>query len=183
MTCVVGLIQDGKVHMACDSAASDGDSGIIMPRKDPKMFYVNEYLIGFSNSFRMGQILQHDFVPPKPTKRNLEKVMAIDFPAAIHEALDKNKFAMTNTIDDSKDSDICELMIGVHGRLFTMDTDFSIGEYHDPYFAIGSGYQFALGSLFTTQHIKTPKARLTRALEAATKFTMSVEPPYLYETL
>jgi ATP-dependent protease HslVU (ClpYQ) peptidase subunit len=175
MTCVVGVISNGKVHMACDSAASDSDIGSVHKRKDAKVFMVDDYIIGFSNSFRMGQLLQYDFYPPIPNKRNLEKTMCIDFVDAIQKCLAKNNF-----IIDKDDDNISDLIIGVHGRLFVMDTDFNMGEYYDKYFAIGSGYQFALGSLYSTKHIKNPRTRLTKALEASAEYTMGVEPPFLY---
>jgi ATP-dependent protease HslVU (ClpYQ) peptidase subunit len=175
MTCVVGVIHNNKVHMACDTAASDNESGSIHRRKDAKVFMVDEYLIGFSNSYRMGQILQHDFNPPRPPKRNLERSMAIDFVDAVYECLSKNNF-----IIDKDSENVSDLIIGVHGRIFVMDTDFSIGEYYDKYFAIGSGYQFALGSLHSTKHIKNPRTRMTKALETAAEYTMSVRPPFLY---
>ncbi len=41
MTCVVGVIHNGKVHMACDSAASDSDIGSVHKRKDAKVFMVD----------------------------------------------------------------------------------------------------------------------------------------------
>lgn len=175
MTCIVGLIHNGKVHMACDSAASDTDIGSVHKRKDVKLFMVDEYLIGFSNSFRMGQILQHDFIPPRPSKRNLEKTMCIDFVDKVYECLNRNNFGI------DKDSDnVSELIVGIHGRLFVMDSDFNMGEYLDKYFAIGSGYQFALGSLYSTKSVKNPKTRLTKALEAAAEYSIGVEPPFLY---
>ena len=161
--------------MACDSGASDEGGGTIHKRKDAKVFMVDDYIIGFSNSFRMGQIIQHDFTPPKPTKRNLERTMSVDFVDRLLECLSRNNFVI------DKDSDnVSDLVIGVNGRLFVMDTDFSIGEYYDKYFAIGSGSQFALGSLYSTKAIKDPKARLEKALQAAAEYTMSVSPPFLY---
>ena len=90
MTCIVGLVQNGKVHMAADSAASDSNS--VHKRKDSKIFVVDEYLIGFSNSFRMGQILKHDLIPPRPIKKDLERIMCIDFVESVQNCLEKNKF-------------------------------------------------------------------------------------------
>ena len=175
MTCVAGLIYNNKVYMACDSGASDEGGGTIYKRRDAKVFMVDDYIIGFSNSFRMGQILQHDFTPPKPSKRNLERTMSIDFVDRVLESLARNNFVIDKDADN-----VCDLVIGVYGRLFVMDTDFSIGEYYDKYFAIGSGSQFALGSLYSTKSMKDPRARLEKALEAAAEYTMSVSAPFLY---
>ena len=59
-----------------------------------------------------------------------------------------------------------------------MDTDFHIGEADVQYMAEGAGQDIALGSLYSTSNIKTPRKRLRLALEAASKFNMSVRPPF-----
>jgi 20S proteasome alpha/beta subunit len=178
MTCIVGLVQNGKVHMAADSAASDTNS--VHKRKDSKLFVIDEYLIGFSNSFRMGQILKHDLIPPRASKKDLERIMCIDFVEAVQNCLEKNKFIIES---DEKSTNIADLIIGIHGRIFVMDTDFQMGEYKDNYFSIGSGQEYALGSLHSTKHIKTPKTRLVKALSAAAEYTMGVEPPFIYQSI
>ena len=59
-----------------------------------------------------------------------------------------------------------------------MDTDFHIGEADIQYMAEGAGQDLALGSLFSTANIKTPRKRVRMALEAASKFNMTVRPPF-----
>ena len=59
-----------------------------------------------------------------------------------------------------------------------MDSDFHIGEADVQYMAEGSGQQVALGSLHSTSAIKTPRKRVRMALEAASKFIMSVRGPF-----
>jgi hypothetical protein len=44
--------------------------------------------------------------------------------------------------------------------------------------AEGAGQDLALGSLFSTATIKTPRKRVRMALEAAAKFNMTVRPPF-----
>ena len=63
MTCIVGIVYNGVVHIGGDSA---GVSGLdITIRKDKKVFTNGEFVMGFTSSFRMGQVLQYDFKPPK----------------------------------------------------------------------------------------------------------------------
>jgi hypothetical protein len=59
-----------------------------------------------------------------------------------------------------------------------MDSDFHIAEVDVPYMAEGAGQELALGSLFSTAQVKTPRKRVRMALEAAAKFNMSVRPPF-----
>jgi ATP-dependent protease HslVU (ClpYQ) peptidase subunit len=71
-------------------------------------------------------------------------------------------------------------IVGVCGRLFTIDEDFHVGENVVNYMAEGSGGQIALGALHATKNQKNPRLRLKAALEAATEFNMSVASPYTY---
>jgi len=64
------------------------------------------------------------------------------------------------------------------GRIFSMDSDFHIGEADVQYMAEGAGQELALGSLYSTAQVKTPRKRVRMALEAAAKFNMSVRPPF-----
>jgi hypothetical protein len=59
-----------------------------------------------------------------------------------------------------------------------MDVDFHISEVDVEYLAEGSGQQVALGSLFSTAAVKTPRKRVRTALEAASKFIMTVRGPF-----
>jgi hypothetical protein len=55
MTCIVGIVENGKVYMGGDAAGVNGYS--VRVRKDPKLFKVGEFLFGYTSSFRMGQLL------------------------------------------------------------------------------------------------------------------------------
>ena len=57
MTCVIGLEHKGEVYIGADSAATSGWA--VSATRLPKVFLVNEFLIGYAGSFRMGQLLQH----------------------------------------------------------------------------------------------------------------------------
>ncbi len=59
-----------------------------------------------------------------------------------------------------------------------MDVDYHVAEIDVEYLAEGSGQQIALGSLFSTSTIKTPRKRVRMALEASAKFIMSVRGPF-----
>ena len=71
-------------------------------------------------------------------------------------------------------------IVGVCGRIFTIDEDFHVGENFVNYMAEGSGGMIALGALYATKNQKNPRLRLKAALEAATEFNMSVSGPYTY---
>ncbi len=168
--------------MGSDHAASDDKTGWILSRKEPKCFKVGQYGIAFTDSFRMGQILQYSWVPPKytPTKTNsgLDKFMRTKFVDSVKQAFKDGGYGSIGSSSDEDTGGI--FIVGVEGRIFTIDEDFHVGENVFNYMAEGSGGQIALGALYATKNQKNPKLRLKAALEAATEFNMSVAAPYTY---
>ena len=182
MTCIVAIAQNGTVYMASDHAASDEKTGLILARKEPKVFKVGQYGVAFTDSFRMGQILQYSWTPPKytPTKTNssLDKFMRTKFVDSVKSSFKDNGYG---TIGQNSEEDTGGIFIvGVCGKIFTIDEDFHVGENVVNYMAEGSGGMIALGALHATKNQKNPKVRLKSALEAAAEFTMSVSAPYTY---
>jgi ATP-dependent protease HslVU (ClpYQ) peptidase subunit len=181
MTCIVAIAQNGTVYMGSDHAASDDKSGWIMSRKEPKVFKVGQYGIAFTDSFRMGQILQYSWTPPKytPTKTNsgLDKFMRTKFIDSVKVAFKDHGFGDIGGNDEDTGG---IFIVGLEGRIFVVDEDFHVGENVVNYMAEGSGGMFALGALHATKNQKNPKMRLKLALEAASEFSMSVAPPFTY---
>jgi hypothetical protein len=183
MTCVVALIHENKVLLGGDAAASDDKSGLIFQRTDPKVFKVGQFGIAFVDSFRMGQILQYNWTPPiyKPTVgyRNLDKFIRTKFIESIKDAFKEQGYGNFGSgTEDGDEGGIFIITVQGAGRIFTMDSDFHIGEADVQYMAEGAGQELALGSLFSTSSIKTPRKRVRMALDAAAKFNMSVRPPF-----
>ena len=181
MTCIVAIAQNGTVYMGSDHAASDEKSGWILSRKEPKVFKVGQYGIAFTDSFRMGQILQYNWTPPKytPTKTNsgLDKFMRTKFIDSVKVAFKDHGFGDIGGNDEDTGG---IFIVGLEGRIFVVDEDFHVGENVVNYMAEGSGGMFALGALHATKNQKNPKMRLKLALEAASEFSMSVAPPFTY---
>ena len=181
MTCIVAIAQNGTVYMGSDHAASDDKSGWIMARKEPKCFKVGQYGVAFTDSFRMGQILQYNWVPPKytPTKTNsgLDKFMRTKFIDSVKVAFKDHGFGDIGGTDEDTGG---IFIVALEGRIFVVDEDFHVGENIVNYMAEGSGGQIALGALHATKNQKNPRLRLKAALEAATEFNMSVAGPYTY---
>lgn len=182
MTCIVAIAQNGTVYMGSDHAASDDKTGWIISRKEPKCFKVGQYAIAFTDSFRMGQILQYSWSPPKytPTKTNsgLDKFMRTKFIESVKVAFKDGGYGSIGSSSDEDTGGI--FIVGLEGRIFTIDEDFHVGESVFNYMAEGSGGQIALGALHATKNQKNPKLRIKAALEAATEFNMSVAAPYTY---
>jgi ATP-dependent protease HslVU (ClpYQ) peptidase subunit len=62
MTCIVGMVENGKVYIGGDSAGVSGFDYHI--REDQKVFQNGDMIFGFTSSFRMGQLLQYSLKIP-----------------------------------------------------------------------------------------------------------------------
>lgn len=176
MTCIAGLIKDDKVWIGGDSAGSTPSS--ICIRRDSKVFKIGEFLIGYAGSFRMGQLIRYKLTPPdRNEQRDIFEYMVTDFVESVRTLAKENGICRIE--DNVEELPEIQLLIGYKSRLFTLEEDFQIGEVSNDYYAIGSGADWALGSLYTSQKLKTrPRTRILTALEAASTFAPEVSGPF-----
>ena len=173
MTFIVGLVENGFVHIGGDSAGVKGF--LKFERKDEKVFKNGEFIFGFTASFRMGQILRHSFSPPKPSEgQDTMNFMVNDFIDSVRSLFKSKGYA--RQFDNEEFGGM--FLVGFRGRLFMIDVDYQVSESSDEYFAIGCGEEMALGSLFSTKG-KKPEERLITALEAAQKHSAGVMGPFV----
>lgn len=93
MTCVVGYVHDGAVYMVADSAGVAG-SGAYVLRRDPKIFRLGDFLIGYTSSFRMGQLLRYNFEPPRRyDDEDIYTYMCTRFINAVRDCLKSGGYA------------------------------------------------------------------------------------------
>ena len=171
MTCIVGIVDAGRVLIAGDSAGSDGWH--VDSRADSKVFTVGPYAMGFTTSFRMGQLLRYRLDVPGPDTWDVDRYMATTFVDAVRDCLKAGGFATTK--DGAEVGGM--FLVGVAGRLYTIASDYQIGTSHAGFAAVGSGYLAALGALHATPD-RTAEDRLRLALEAAADLTAAVRPPF-----
>lgn len=180
MTCIVGITDGEKVTIGGDSLGSSGSHCV--KRLDPKIFRKGEFLVGFTDSFRMGQILMCDWEPPeqKVSEDDIFRYMVSSVIPSIRDVLKASGFAARKDEVESGGN----FLIGYRGRLFEIERDYQVGENACRYHATGSGYAYAMGSLHTTSNLETSHSdRVFRALQAAEKFDATVGTPFLIETL
>lgn len=172
MTCIVGLKQDGKVYIGGDSAGV-GDYDLTL-RADKKVFRNGPFLIGFTSSFRMGQLLAYKFAPPEPKAgQDLMAFMVVDFIDAARECL---KYSGFSRVKDNEEEG-GNFLVGYQDRLFNIGTDFQVGESVSGHDAAGCGESFALGCLYATKG-KKPRDRVIAALECAEAHSAGVRAPF-----
>lgn len=182
MTIIVGLVdkKNKTIYMGGDSAGVGGNYDL-RQRKDVKVFINNGFIIGYTTSFRMGQLLRFRFKPPKIEKGvSVYEYMCTDFIDKAREVFKAGGFA---TIADSVESG-GTFLVGVRNRLFEIQDDFQVAEGLTNYAACGCGEAVAMGSLHSTHHLKVSSdKRVKMALEAAQALSAGVRGPFVIERL
>lgn len=124
MTCIVGLVEDGKVVIGGDSAGVDGSYNLQV-RSDAKVFRNGPMLIGFSSSFRMGQLLRYAFQPPERIYgTDVYAYMVTTFVDAVRTCLKQGGYARSDTGEESGG----DFLVGYAGRLFRICSDYQVAE-------------------------------------------------------
>jgi len=184
MTCIAAIVEKGKVFMAADSAGTDSSWGQNI-RADAKMFQLgDDMLVGFCGSFRVRDLLKYKLTgvrfDPKHTP-DVAQFMATDFIDSVRQVLKDG--GVCNQCD-GVETFPAELLVAYKGRLFSVESDFQVGEQSAPFHAIGSGSDIAQGSLHSTQGLKlTPKKRLDRAMTASERYNAGVRAPFMFAVL
>ncbi len=178
MTCVVGVIDAGRVYMGADSAGVAGDTMTI--RADKKVFVNGPFIMGFTSSFRMGQLLRYAFTPPPhdPPDMDPYRYMVTTFVDAVRACFKAGGYVRRDHEQESGGN----FLVGYRNRLFEINSDFQVGEAVDGYNAVGSGERAALGALFATQG-QDPVRRVAIALRAAEHVSASVRGPFTIVSL
>lgn len=172
MTCIVGIVEKKKVIIGGDSAAMSDIS--VTTRRDVKVFKKGAFVFGCTSSYRMIQLIQYSFIPPKINKE-LHEYMCTSFVDELKRCFEKGGYLQKYTDGDEKGG---TFLVGVKGRLFKIQDDFQVSENADGVDACGCGEPYALGHLFAT---KTGDAasRALFALRCAEYYCIGVRGPFV----
>lgn len=177
MTCIVGIVHDGKVTIGADSAGVGGLD--IQNRKDVKVFTNGGFVIGCTTSFRMIQLLQYKLSAPKRhPDTDVMRFMVTDFIEEVRKLFREGGFTTKEKEAESGGT----FLVGHSGRLFRIDSDFQVGERADGFDACGCGESYALGSMAALSELG-PQVRLQRALETAAHFSAGVRGPFVFASV
>lgn len=173
MTCIVGLETENGVMIGSDSAAVTDGWGINASCLK-KVFGHGEFLIGYTSSFRMGQLLQYKLsIKPQTNKQSNLEYLATMFIDSVRKCLKEGGFSKV----ENEQEEGGQFLVGYRKKLYRVDADFQVNSHIDSYMAIGCGACFALGSLWTSKDLP-PEKRVRQALEAAGHFSSGVCEPY-----
>jgi hypothetical protein len=140
VTCIVGWVHDDRVSLGGDAAAVSRLRRT--QRVAPKVFQNGPMVIGYTTSFRMGDLLQHSLrIPDRPRGVSVDRYMRTTFVDAVRRCLAEGGF--TGIGKDPGGT----FLAGYEGRLFRIESDFNVGELVEGFDAIGNGAELARGAM------------------------------------
>lgn len=169
MTCIVGIEHGKRVLMGGDVQGSGANYKVL--HTQPKVFRKNALLFGYTTSYRFGQIIEHGLKNPiapdsdDEIYRWLVTVLVPD----IRKCLKDEGYEQGGNC-----------LIAVRGQLWELQADFSVLRSAKGYAAVGSGYEYALGSVFTSinfaavEHRDDVERAIKRAIAVAGTFSPTV---------
>lgn len=192
MTCIIGLVHEGKVYMGGDSAGANGwtTRATALRKVFVREFYdpgdalklrpcTTRFLIGYTTSYRMGQLLQYHLEVRRPGQRESgEQYMVTGFAEAARHLFADMGFSEIN----SNKHEGGVFLVGYGQHLYRIESDYQVQQFRDGFDAVGCGSEFALGAMAVTERMK-PEKRIETALKAAARFSNGVCGPFYIETL
>lgn len=176
MTCIVAIKHNKKIYMGGDAAGVAGYD--ITPYVHPKVFFNHhdkKFIIGYTHSFRMGQILQYSFKPPEHKGRisDMQYLVSVFIPSLM-KCMKKEYFGR---IEEGNSAKLGQFIMGYKSNLYCIESDFQVGTTRRDHMTLGCGTDYACGSLYETKKLP-PKQRVLNALSAAATYSAGVCKPF-----
>ena len=176
MTLILGLTIKSHSYILGDSAAAKDDH--VEPVVTPKVWKVKSHnmLMGYTSSFRMGDLLKYYWNPPEhPKGMSDEEYLATLFVESMIDVFQRGLWL------SSEGGKIIggEMLCIYNGTIHVVQPNFSVITSVHTYKAIGSGQHHAEGAMHSTDGLGLkPKERMLRAASAAESYTGSVCGPF-----
>lgn len=182
MTCIIALkTKEGHNVIAGDLMASNGHH--FNKIKTSKIFTKGDQcIIGYTSSFRMGQILEFGWdMPPRIEGLTDEQYMCNNVMSSLRSAFHKQGFGGRDIIEDIGGT----FLILYRDKLFMVQSNYSVLEYEDDVLAVGSGTDAALAVMHVldTPSIDEIEEYLNNVFYAVAKVTPSVSEEYTYSIM
>lgn len=157
MTIIIGYETDKGTYLAGDRLGSTNFTGILC--KNKKIFENGDFLFGVCGSYRMMQIIQYNFTPPKHHKDvDTWKYLIDNFLPELVNMLDK-KYCLKQ-LNNIHTLDVGEFLFVYNGNLFRLQNDLSIIREINNFTLTGSG-QYHGESVLSLLHEQSNNKKLS----------------------
>jgi len=174
MTCIIGVVEKGQTYIGGDSALSTSGTWEVRASKLPKVFRIGKFIIGFTGSPRLGQLLRYYLeIHPQGDETDEAYIVQTVIEAA-RKIFKEHGFAK---VEDNVEEG-GNFLLGYKGRLWWVDYAFSLCELTDSLDALGCGREYALGAMRALENLP-PRERILKALEIAEHFSGALKRPFL----
>tara|TARA_R110002153_G_scaffold243548_1_gene398918 strand:- start:4337 stop:4930 length:594 start_codon:yes stop_codon:yes gene_type:complete len=134
MTSIVAISTEEGVYLGGDLAGSNGHN--IGEVSQSKVFGVGEFLVGYCGSFRAGQIVEHAWRPPARSEGVCDyNYLVLEVIPSLMVILEGNGFGG----HDGTEVKGGNFVLVYGGRVYEVQSDYSILEWAQPVVCLGSG--------------------------------------------
>lgn len=174
MTCIVGVEYKNTVLIGGDIQGTGRNNKII--HTHPKVFSRNGVVFGFTSSYRFGQLIEHTLEEPiiPDSIDDIYRWLTLVLVPKLQTSMKNGWYTDGGTPLGGN------CLIGIKNQLWELQSDWSVIRSVKGYAAVGSGCEYAMGSMFAMMHDKPPKTRAEHinlvkiAIMAAGTFSPSV---------
>ena len=195
MTTIIGIQGDTYAVICADSRVTEVDShglatqSMSLKEVGFKIAQNGRWLMGVAGDVRAINILTHSFNPPIPPPslkgRKLDHFVTTKFVPAMRICFDAEGYSTPVTESSEHQSEHGSVvMAAINGTIYVIDGDYSWLSDSFGVYAIGSGAQFALGSLATTIPTggkigrRTARQSALKAMGVAGRYDPGTAAPY-----
>jgi ATP-dependent protease HslVU (ClpYQ) peptidase subunit len=175
MTIIIGWVENNEAWIGSDSAVTLGYKSLILPHSKYIGFYVGKekrpFLVGVAGSLRVSQLVESVSLP---AHNNNPRKFVLKFVETVRERL-KDSGAIIE--ENSEQSGDFKMLMVYGNKLFTAHTDFGVMESSDPFAAIGSGQDYAMGVLSALRDTMSPRDCIHNALRITSRYDIYCSPP------
>lgn len=148
MTTILGVQNANGCVIASDSRVAEGGKVYTHPEM-VKAVERGNYIVAGAGDYRALQVVLHGWNPPMVTakaKQNLYEFVINKVAPSLKATLLEAGIDLGKSTDNDDKFEL-QLIIGINGTLFELDSDFVVAMNDTGLYAIGSGGDYALGAL------------------------------------
>jgi ATP-dependent protease HslVU (ClpYQ) peptidase subunit len=195
VTTIIGIQGDLFAVICADSRVTEEDAQGVAAQAMSlreigfKVAQNGRWLMGVAGDVRAINILTHAFAPPVPPLslrgRKLDRFITTKFIPSMRQCFDAEGYSNPVTENSSHQAEHNSvIMAAINGAIYVVEGDYSWSSDSFGVYAIGSGAQFALGSLATAiptggrVGLRTAKQAAMKAIAIAGRYDPGTAPPY-----